>query len=183
YVESQPLEFQRFSFVDNISSLLAFYAYIALGIDYDSFSPRGGDSIFEIANNIVSNAQQSSRPGWAQNPSERRNRYWLSNDLYGSQVMVPVRDAYYLYHRQGMDLLALRPKEAYENILEAIKKVSEANKAQPNSILTITFMDAKSDEISKILKNASLEIRTEAVELLLEVDPNNARKYQEILKG
>lgn len=183
YVESQPLEFQRFSFVDNISSLLAFYAYIALGIDYDSFSPRGGDSIFEIANSIVSNAQQSSRPGWNQNPSERRNRYWLSNALYGSQAMVPVRDAYYLYHRQGMDLLAARPNEAYQNILEAIRKVSEANRAQPNSILTITFMDAKSDEISKVLKNASLEIRTEAVELLLQVDPNNARKYNEILKG
>ena len=83
----------------------------------------------------------------------------------------------------GMDLLVTSPEEAYENILEAIRKVAEANKAQPNSILTITFMDAKSDEISKILKNASLEIRTEAVELLLEVDPNNARKYNDILKS
>jgi hypothetical protein len=183
YVESQPLEFNRFSFTDNISSLLAFYAYIAIGIDYDSFSLRGGDSSFEILNNIVSNAQQSSRQGWNQNPSDRRNRYWLANDLYASQVMVPIRDAYYLYHRQGMDLLTSKPNEAYENILEAIKMVSEANQAQPNSILSITFMDAKSDEISKILKNASLEVRTEAVALLLKLDPNNARKYNEILKG
>jgi hypothetical protein len=183
YVESQPLEFNRFSFTDNISSLLAFYAYIAIGIDYDSFSLRGGDSSFEILNNIVSNAQQSSRQGWNQNPSDRRNRYWLANDLYASQVMVPIRDAYYLYHRQGMDLLTSKPNEAYKNILEAIKMVSEANQAQPNSILSITFMDAKSDEISKILKNASLEVRTEAVALLLKLDPNNARKYNEILKG
>lgn len=183
YVESQPLEFNRFSFLDNISSLLAFYAYIAIGIDYDSFSLRGGDSFFEIANNIVSNAQQSPRPGWNQNPSDRRNRYWLTNDLYSSQAMVAVRDAYYLYHRLGMDLLAVKPEEAYKNILEAIKKVSEANKAQPNSILTITFMDAKSDEISNILPKASMQIRTEAVELLLQIDPNNARKYNDILKG
>ena len=183
YVESQPLEFNRFSFLDNISSLLAYYAYIAIGIDYDSFSMRGGDSFFEIANNIVSNAQQSPRPGWNQNPSDRRNRYWLINDLYSSQSMVSVRDAYYLYHRQGMDLLTIKPEEAYKNILEAIKKVAEANKNQPNSILTITFMDAKSDEISKILHKASLEIRTEAVKILLQVDPNNAGKYNDILKG
>jgi hypothetical protein len=183
YVESQPLEFDRFGFLDNISSLLAYYAYISIGVDYDSFSLRGGDSAFEIANNIVSNAQQSSRPGWNQNPSDRRNRFWLINNLYSSQVLVPVRDAYYLYHRMGMDLLVQSPEEAYKNILEAIRKVAEANKAQPNSILTITFMDAKSDEISKILKKASLEIRTEAVELLLEVDPNNARKYNDILKS
>src|SRR5690554_6218803 len=185
FIESQPLEFNRFGFLNNISSLLAYYAYIAIGIDYDSFSLRGGDSYFEIANNIVSNAQQSSKlgSGWDQNPSDRRNRYWLANDLYVSQTMVPVRDALYIYHRQGMDLLGSNPGKAYENMLEAIKKVSEANKAQINSVLTVVFMDAKSDEISKVLKNAPMEIRTEAVELLLELDPNNFRKYNDILKG
>lgn len=183
YIESQPMEFNRYAFLNNISSLLAYYAYIALGLDYDSFSPRGGNPYYEIANNIVANAQQSSRPGWNQNPSDRRNRYWLSNDLYGSQVLVPIRDAYYLYHRRGLDLLTSKPEEGYKNILEAIKKVSEANQVQPNSILTISFMDAKSDEISKILKAAPMDIRQEAVEVLLKVDPNNARKYNDILKG
>lgn len=183
YVEAQPLEFNRFNFLDNISSLLAFYAYIAIGLDYDSFSQRAGDPYFEIANNIVSNAQKSPRPGWSQNPSDRRNRYWLTNDLYSSQVMVAIRDGYYLYHRRGLDLLASKPDEAHNNILEALRLVAQANSAQPNSILTITFMDAKSDEISKILKNASMEIKTEAVEILLKVDPNNARKYNDILKG
>lgn len=183
YIEAQPLEFNRFTFLNNISSLLAFYAYIAIGLDYDSFSPRSGDPFFEIANNIVSNAQKSPRPGWSQNPSDRRNRYWLANDLYGSQVMVSIRDAYYLYHRQGLDLLTSKPEEAYHNILEALKLVSQANSSQPNSILTITFMDAKSDEVSKILKQASAEVKAEAVEILLKVDPNNARKYNDILKG
>ncbi|MFC4870134.1 DUF4835 family protein [Negadavirga shengliensis] len=183
YIESQPMEFNRYAFLNNISSLLAYYAYIALGLDYDSFSPRGGNPYYEIATNIVANAQQSSRPGWNQNPSDKRNRYWLSNDLYGSQVLVPIRDAYYLYHRRGLDLLTSKPEEGYKNILEAIKKVSEANQVQPNSILAISFMDAKSDEISKILKTAPMEIRQEAVEVLLKVDPNNARKYNDILKG
>lgn len=183
YVESQPMEFNRFSYLNNVTSLLSFYAFIALGLDYDSFSPRGGNQYFEIASNIVANAQQSPRPGWNQNPSDKRNRYWLSNDLYASQVMVPIRDAYYLYHRMGMDLLTTKPNEAYENILEAIQKVAEANQVQPNSILTISFMDAKSDEISKILKSAPLEIRQQAVEVLLRVDPNNSRKYNDILKG
>jgi hypothetical protein len=183
YIEAQPLEFNQFTFLDNISSLLAFYAYVAIGLDYDSFSQRSGDPYFEIANNIVSNAQKSPRPGWSQNPSDRRNRYWLSNDLYSSQVMVAIRDAYYLYHRMGLDLLTSKPEEAYANILEALRLVAQANGAQPNSILTITFMDAKSDEVSKILKKASTEIKTEAVEILLKVDPNNARRYNDILKG
>ena len=97
--------------------------------------------------------------------------------------MVPVRDAYYLYHRKGLDLLTTNPTESYQNILEAIKLIQEANQVQPNSILTISFMDAKSDEISKILKAAPMELKEEAVEVLLKVDPNNARKYNDILKG
>ncbi|MBS9522607.1 DUF4835 family protein [Litoribacter alkaliphilus] len=183
FLDSQPLEFNRNTFLNNITSLLAYYAYVAIGVDYDSFSPRGGDPYFEIASNIVSNAQQSPRPGWSQSPSDRRNRYWLSDQLYTSQVMVPVRDAYYLYHRKGLDLLGNKPEEAYKNMLEAIKKVASANDAQPNSILAITFMDAKSDEISKVFKNAPMDIRKEAVDVLLKVDPNNSRKYNDILKG
>lgn len=183
YIESQPLEFNRFTFLNNISSLLAFYANIALGLDYDTFEKEGGSQFFAIANDIVNNAQQSGRAGWVQSTSDRRNRYWLINDIYTSSVFSSIREAYYLYHRQGLDLLQVEPETAYQNILEAIKLVAAANKTQPNGIFTISFMDAKSDEISQILKNASLEIRTEAVELLLEVDPNNARKYNELLKS
>ncbi|EAZ81227.1 type IX secretion system protein PorD [Algoriphagus machipongonensis] len=183
YIESQPLEFNRFNFLNNISSLLGYYAHIALGMDYDTFEKEGGQQFFEIANDIVNNAQQSGRPGWVQSPTDRRNRYWLINDIYSSPVYAPIREANYLYHRQGLDILLTEPEKAYENMLEAVRLVAEANKAQPNGILTITFMDAKGDEISKVFKGASLEIRTELVELLLEVDPNNARKYNELLKS
>lgn len=183
FIESQPLEFNRFTFLNNISSLLAFYANIALGLDYDTFENKGGDPFFAIANDIVNNAQQSGRAGWVQSTSDRRNRYWLINDIYTSSVFSSIRDAYYLYHRQGLDILQIEPDQAYKNILEAIKLVANANKTQPNGIFTISFMDAKSDEISNVLKNAPLEIRTEAVELLLQVDPNNARKYNELLKS
>ena len=183
YIESQPLEFNRFNFLNNISSLLGFYAHIALGMDYDSFSSKGGDDFYEIANDIVNNAQQSGRAGWVQSPTDRRNRYWLINDIYTSSVYAPIREAYYLYHRQGLDILQVEPDKAYENMLQAVRLVAEANKTQPNGILTITFMDAKGDEISKVFKNAPMEIRTELVELLLEVDPNNARKYNYLLKS
>ncbi|PZV83551.1 uncharacterized protein DUF4835 [Algoriphagus aquaeductus] len=183
YIESQPLEFNRFTFLNNISSLLAFYAHIALGIDYDSFSSRGGNPYFEVANDIVNNAQQSGRPGWVQNPGDRRSRYWLINDIYVSTVYSQIRDAFYLYHRQGMDMIQIDSEAAYKNILEAIRLVAEANKLQPNGIFTISFVDAKSDEISQILKNAPFEIKEEAVKLLLEVDPNNARKYNELLRS
>lgn len=183
YLESQPLEFNRFTFLNNISSLLAFYAHIALGIDYDTFASRGGNPFFEVANDIVNNAQQSGRPGWVQTQTDRRSRYWLINDIYVSTIYGSIRDAYYLYHRQGMDLIQIDPETAYKNILEAIKLVAAANKLQPNGIFTITFVDAKSDEISEVLKSAPFEIRDEAVKLLLEVDPNNARKYNELLRS
>lgn len=183
FLQSQPLEFNRFSFLNNISSLLAYYAYIALGFDYDTFSLRGGDTFFEIANTIVNNAQQSPRPGWGPSQADRRNRYWLINDIYTSSVFAPIREANYLYHRRGLDLLLTNPDEAYKNIVQAIRLVSEANESQPNSIFTIAFVDSKGDEISKILRGASKEIREEAVELLLRVDPNNARRYNDLLKG
>lgn len=183
YLESQPLEFNRFTFLNNISSLLAFYAHIALGIDYDTFASRGGNPFFEVANDIVNNAQQSGRPGWIQTQTDRRSRYWLINDIYVSTIYGSIRDAYYLYHRQGMDLIQIDPETAYKNILEAIKLVSAANKLQPNGIFIITFVDAKSDEISQVLKSAPFGIRDEAVKLLLEVDPNNARKYNELLRS
>ncbi|MFC3417109.1 type IX secretion system protein PorD [Algoriphagus hitonicola] len=183
YIESQPLEFNRFSFLNNISSLLAFYANITLGLDYDTFQENGGDEFFAIANDIVNNAQQSGRAGWTQSSSDQRSRYWLINNIYTSSVFSAIREAYYLYHRQGLDILQVQPEKAYENIVKAIRIVSEANDAQPNGILTITFMDAKGEEISKILKGAPLELRTEAVELLLKVDPNNARMYNELLRS
>lgn len=183
YQESQPLEFNRFSFLNNISSLLAFYANIALGMDYDTFALKGGNPYFEVANDIVNNAQQSGRVGWVQNPSDRRSRYWLINDIYISTVYAPIREAVYLYHRKGIDQLATAPEEAYSSILEAIQLVAEANKLQPNGIFTISFVDAKSDEIAQILKNAPFAIREKAVPLLLEIDPNNARKYNELLKS
>ncbi len=183
YQESQPLEFNRFSFLNNISSLLAFYAHIALGMDYDTFELKGGNPYFEVANDIVNNAQQSGRVGWVQNPSDRRSRYWLINDMYISTVYASIREAIYLYHRKGMDQLATSPDEAYSSILKAIQLVADANKQQPNGIYTISFVDAKSDEIAQVLKNAPFEIREKSVPLLLEIDPNNARKYNELLKS
>lgn len=183
YQESQPLEFNRFAFLNNISSLMAFYAHIALGLDYDSFASKGGNPYFEVANDIVNNAQQSGRSGWIQNPSDRRSRYWLINDIYVSTIFSPIREAYYLYHRKGIDQLATDPEEAYNSILEAIQRVAEANKLQPNGIFTISFIDAKSDELVALLKNAPFEVREKAVPLLLEIDPNNARKYNELLKS
>lgn len=183
YQESQPLEFNRFTFLNNISSLLAFYAHVALGLDYDTFSLQGGNPYFEVANDIVNNAQQSGRAGWVQNPNDRRSRYWLINDIYISTVYAPIREAFYLYHRKGVDQLAAAPDEAYSSILEALQRVAEANRLQPNGIFTITFVDAKGDEIAQLLKNAPFEIREKAVPLLLEIDPNNARKYNELLKS
>lgn len=182
YLLSQPLEFNRFAFLNNISSLLAYYAYIALGFDYDSFSLRGGNPYFEIANGIVNNAQQSNRAGWAPNPNDKRNRYWLINDIYTSSVFGPIREAIFLYHRKGLDMLLTNPEEAYQNMITAFQLVETANTAQPNSIFVIAFLDAKRDEIIRVLQNAPKEVRSEAVAVLLKIDPNNSKRYNDLLK-
>ncbi|GGZ28450.1 DUF4835 domain-containing protein [Echinicola pacifica] len=182
FKESQQMEFSRYSYLSEITSLLAYYAHIVIGIDYDTFAMEGGEPYFEIANNIMSNAQQAGRNGWGQTTGSRRSRFWLVDELYNSQVSKPVREAFYLYHRQGLDLLISNPEKAYENILISIQKLLEVNDTQPNTILVISFMDAKSDEISKVLKNAPMEIKEQAVEALIKVDPNNSRKYNDILK-
>ena len=97
YVEYQPLDFNENSYINNLTSMLAFYAYIILGLDYDSYSADGGNNFYQIAQNIVTNAQQSGRPGWSSLESNR-NRYWLVENLTNAQINI-MRKAWYRYHR------------------------------------------------------------------------------------
>ena len=182
FTQSQPLQFNENSFTNNLTSLLAFYAYITLGLDYDSFSPLAGTAHYQTALNIVNNAQNSGAPGWGQFQG-RRNRYWLVENLLTNGQYQPVRQALYDYHLNGIDIFQTNPEEARNNILSAIKNIQQVNSILPNAILVISFMDAKNDELVNIFSQGPMPIRREVYNELLKLDPTRRSKYQKIVQN
>jgi hypothetical protein len=184
YTESQPIEFNENTFTSNIASLLAYYAYIIIGLDYDSFSEMGGTPYFEKAQMVVTNAQQSAGdPGWDQfGSNRRRNRYWLAENFINQQ-MQPVRKGMYTYHRKGLDMFIANETESRANILTTVKAIEEVRKIQPQSILLIAFMDAKHNELVSIFSKGDPQIRREAYNSLVAIDPTQTDKYSVIIKN
>lgn len=180
FVQSQPLQFNENAFLNNITSLLSYYAYLIIGYDYDSFSELGGNPYFQKAFNIVNNAQQSNYSGWKQFNSVR-NRYWMIENIQNPQLE-PVRKSIYHYHRMGMDLLEENKDEAEKNILAALSEIQKANRARPRSIITVSFMDAKSNEIVQIFAKSSLAIRRQAYNLLTNIDPARTDEYKVLIE-
>jgi hypothetical protein len=180
YVESQPLDFNENAFTNNLTSLLGFYSLIILAFDYDSFAPLGGTPFIDRAYNVVINAQQSPRTGWRQFESNR-NRYWLVENMMNLQ-MIPVREAIYQYHRQGMDVFASDPDKGREGIITALKMLRDVHRLRPNAMLLRDFFDAKSDELSQIFSQGDQSLRREAVEILSQLDPTNSERYGRLLR-
>lgn len=180
YQPSQPMEFSDNLFSSNLTSMLSFYAYVILGLDYDSFGKLQGNPFYEKAFNIVTNAQQVNFPGWKQFDSNR-NRYWLAENLMNQQVL-PLREGLYLYHRQGMDLFAKSPEEARKNILEALKNIKKVSEARPNTIAIIAFLDAKTDELINIFSEGDMAVRREAYTILSALDPTKVSKMAPMIK-
>ncbi|MFZ6012100.1 MAG: DUF4835 family protein, partial [Bacteroidota bacterium] len=116
YIESLPLEYNDNTFTTNLTSMLAVYAYLIIGLDYDSFSELGGTPYFQKALTVVNTAQQSNRPGW-QAIGSNRNRYWIVENLNNSQ-MIDLRKTLYYYHRHGLDTFDKNPDQSREIILK-----------------------------------------------------------------
>ena len=180
FVQSQPLQFNENAFINNITSLLSYYAYLIIGYDYDSFSELGGNPYFEKAFNIVNNAQQSGYAGWQQFNSVR-NRYWMIENIQNPQLE-PIRKSIYNYHRLGLDILEEKKDEAEKNILSALSEIQKANRARPRSIITISFLDAKADEIIQIFSNSSLALRRQAYNLLTNIDPARTDDFKVLIE-
>jgi hypothetical protein len=182
YALSQPLIFVENSFSDNITSLLSFYAFIIIGLDYDTFGELGGSPHFQRAFAVTQAAQQSNFAGWAQFGSNRRSRYTLIDDLLNPQ-MEEARKGLYLYHRMGLDLFNTDRDEARKNILEALKGVKSANDAKPQSNFIATFFDSKSEELVNIFREGDMEIRREVYNLLTNMNPAERDRYQTIVRN
>ncbi|MDA3892413.1 MAG: DUF4835 family protein [Salinivirgaceae bacterium] len=179
YAEGESLEFSESSH-NELTALFVYYLYIVIGFDYDSFSPLGGSEYFTMAEKIVSTAQSSPYTGWKAFES-RKNRYWLVENLL-NKTYEPIRQYSYTYHRKGLDLMTKNVTEGRTNIAQEIKVLTPVHKQKSNSYLMQMFFEAKADEIIKILKEAPSSEAMRAYNVLKEVNPGNATKYQNIIK-
>jgi hypothetical protein len=187
YVEYQPIEFNenRVSGTDglasNLTATLAFYVYIILGLDYNSFTLRGGDPYFQKAQNIINNAPDGREiVGWKAFDGQR-NRYWLMENLTDSKYAL-VHDAMYNYYRLGLDNMYENENDARAAVLDAIMQFNTLNNDQQNSMIVPFFFQGKSNEIIKIFRKARPDEKQRVQEIMSRLDISNANLYKEELK-
>jgi hypothetical protein len=178
YIEFQNLSYSQGSYDSNLVSVIAFYSFVIIGMDADTFSPSGGTPYFESAQDIVSVAQQGGSKGWTQ-ADGNQNRYFLINDLV-SPTYSAFREAMYLYHYKGLDKMAEDTKAGKEGVKAGLDKLNEVNSVRPNAFLTRIFFDAKSDEIVSIFSGGPSIAIADLVDKLNRLSPLNTGKWSSI---
>lgn len=183
YQEHDRLDYQQNTFTTNLTALLAYYCYLIIGHDMDSFSRLGGTPYFQICENIVNSAQSASldnseASGWKAFESNR-NRYALTNNLM-DEAFKNYRAFYYEYHRYGLDEMGNNVANARARIAKDIKVLKEAYNARPATYIINTFLDAKYDELINIFKQGTSEEKKNVYDLLVSIDPTRQNQYEEI---
>lgn len=178
YTPFQPFEFNENTFINNLTSTLGYYAFIFIGLDYDTFSPDGGTPYYQKAQTIVNNAQNASDKGWKAFEGSK-NRYWLAENLANANFK-GVRSCLYNYHRKGLDLMTNDAELARKNIAEALEGLMKVHNMQMGSFLMQIFFLAKADEIVNIFSVATPDVKSKLVPLLNTIDPGNVTKYEKL---
>ncbi|MEX8548519.1 MAG: DUF4835 family protein [Mucilaginibacter sp.] len=181
YNEGQIIDFNDQLFQNNLSSFFAFYAYVIVGLDYDSFAKRSGTPYFEHAQTIVNSAQTSSYKGWKAFDSNH-NRYWLAENL-SNNAYTNLRDFSYIYHRLGLDVMASNADQGLKAITAALPSIADIDRQRTDAFLPQVFFTAKSDELLQVLSKATPQEREQAYQALSKVDPANGNKYQVLLRN
>jgi hypothetical protein len=178
YIPNQSLDFTDNTFTSNLTAVLGYYAYLIIGLDYDSFSLNGGTPYLQKALGIVNTAQNASETGWKAFEGDK-NRYWIINN-YLDASFVPLRECYYTYHRKGLDVMVDNKETGRTAIFESIESLKKVHAAKPLSFSTQLFFNAKSDEIINIFSGAFTDEKAKVVNILNEIDPTNSNKYMKI---
>jgi len=180
YVEFETLEFNETTHMSNLTSVLAFYAYVILGLDYDTFSIEGGTQYFQKAESIVTNAQNAAESGWKAFES-LNNRFHIVEN-YLNPAFSPLRECNYNYHRLGLDRLSDKEAEARGIIAEGLLLLRQVHQKKPLAFAMKLFFNAKADEIVKIFGKSFPDEKARVTNLLKEIDPANIAKYESIMK-
>ena len=184
YDQNQPIQFQ----VDagdnpNLPALFAFYVYVILAMDYDSYALYGGDQHLLTAQQIVTNIQNSPNNrsgGWRPaDGGKNRNRYWIVENLLNPRVR-PYRAAMYTYHRKGLDLFSSDIESGKTAVLQALEEVDKVNTAYFNSMITQMFANSKKDELVEMWKIGGKQQKDRVQQIMMKVDPANSPRYREI---
>lgn len=187
YVEYQNLDFNdnrvqgSEPYAANLTAEIAYYAYMILGLDFDTFSLRGGDPYFQKALNIVNNAPEGSNiTGWK--PFDGIfNRYWLVENLTNSKYNL-VHDAYYNYYRLGLDQLYDKETDGRAAILNALNMMNTVNAENPRLMIMQFFFQGKANELSHIFQKSPADEKARALDLLTKLDVSNINKYKQDLQ-
>ena len=182
YVEFQPLEFSETSDLSNLTSILAYYSYIILGLDFDSFGLRAGTEFYQKAEKIMNNAQNATERGWkAGESTSRKNRYWLINNIMNEEF-APVREFIYAYHRLGLDLMYDKLIDGRSVIADNMKLLQDVYKNRPDPFMHFlqVILDAKSDEFVNVFQEATDDEKRRVTVILNQIDPTHADKYRKI---
>ena len=180
YAEYEPLEFSENTFTSNLTSVIAYYINIFLGLEFDSFTLYGGTPFYEKAQAIVNAAQNTNEKGWKAYESQK-NRYWLVENLLNPSYS-SLRKFIYEYHRKGLDIMSEKAENGRKKIGGSINYLKQVNEEKPGLFLLQLILDAKRDEIINIFSEGAPMENTKVVNILKEIDPSNSSKYQKILK-
>ncbi len=184
YEQNQPIEFLKDgSENQNLPALFAYYAYLIIGMDYDSFSPLGGDPYFLTAQQLVTNIQNSTSnktPGWRPGDGgKNRNRYWIMENLLNPRVK-PFRNAMYTYHRKGLDMFTTDINQGKAAILQSLDEVEKVSIAYFNSMIVQMFATCKRDELIEMWKVGAKPQKERVIQIMTKIDPANTQRYREI---
>lgn len=181
YVESEPIDFQLTVFSSNLTAVLAYYANIIIGLDFDSYQLYGGQQYFENAQTIVNTAQSAKESGWKAFENQK-NRFWLVENLLNSSYK-GLREASYKYHRLGLDVMSEKMESGRATIIESMELLKKVNREKPNLFALQQVIVAKGEEIINIFSEASPVDKPKAVAIMKEIDPANSSKYQKIISN
>ncbi len=181
YTEGQNLDFNEQTFQNNLSSVLAFYANVIVGMDYDSFSKMAGTPYFAKAQTIVNAAQTGSAKGWNAFDNNH-DRYWISENLNNKRY-APLREFTYNYHRTGLDVMADNADNGRKAIAALLPTLTQIDRQSTGAILPQIVFTAKSDELISILGAMPIPDKINAYNTLMEIDPSNGNKYQSLQRN
>ena len=180
YKLGEGIQYSEQSYLSDLGTLLAFYSYLIIGLDYDTFSPQGGQPYYDLARELYNRLPTGvqGQPGW-KSTARSENRYWLMANIVDPR-MLPMRRAYYTYHRLGLDMMHNDLVTGRNNVMLAIEDAQKANATNPNSMFAQAFVDAKREEIIEIFKGASGVEQNTVITAMSRIDPAKAGDYRGI---
>jgi len=178
YTEGQLMDYSDQQYMNNLTSLLAYYAYIIVGLDADTFEQNGGTPFYTAAQNIVNNAQNTGFSGW-RSMEGMNNRFWLANNLLDRRYQ-PLRDFLYSFYLKGLDTMSDHAQQSRKAILDLLPLLQKVDRLAQGAVFNQVFFTAKSDELIGLFGGMGPQERVQAYNILAEVDPANANKYESL---